>query len=501
LTGEGLVLVVDDDRTSRRKLTLALNALGYASIEAAGGKAALEMMRTHSVDLILLDIVMPEIDGFEVLRQCAEDPQLAEIPTLVISGLDGDMASVVRAIKLGAADFLPKQFDAVLFQARVSACIEKRRLRLLELDHRRQVDRLIAAAETMESSSFHPRKLGLDEVAARPDAVGKLGRVFRDMAEHVYDRERQLQRNLRTTKGVALLMATGIASGLGVPLSILLYRAVPMPVGTAMWVNVVAGLVCLAIVAASAQFKRPSGAMIGFLVSWAVLHGLATILMFEAAGRVSGIMLSIILALEGFIVFLLAALMRTESPSLRRFAGLCVGLGGVLVLLLARNRIEGVSDWLWILIALIIPTLYAFMDILADQKQPSGGNAIFVVGLVMILSAAMTAPLAFAKGQFFSPFEISGEGAVLILVEGARTAAAYVFYILLIAVAGAVFGSQNAYVSTLAGIGWSILLLSETLTLVTLAALITVLAGLMLVGTKREAEDAEVRFVRRKHTV
>lgn len=280
MTGEGLVLVVDDDRTSRRKLILALKALGYVSIEAAGGKAALEMMRTHPVDLILLDIVMPEVDGFEVLRQCAEDPQLAEIPTLVISGLDGDMASVVRAIKLGAADFLPKQFDAVLFQARVSACIEKRRLRLLELDHRRQVDRLIAAAETMESSSFHPRKLGLDEVAARPDAVGKLGRVFRDMAEHVYDRERQLQRNLRTTKGVALLMATGIASGLGVPLSILLYRAVPMPVGTAMWVNVVAGLVCLAIVAAGAQFKRPSGAMIGFLVSWAVLHGLATILMF-----------------------------------------------------------------------------------------------------------------------------------------------------------------------------------------------------------------------------
>lgn len=499
MSGEGLVLVVDDDQLSRRKLSLALKALGYTSIEAGGGEAALDMMRSHPIDLILLDIVMPEMDGFEVLQRRAADPELSEIPVLVISGLDGDMASVVRAIKFGATDFLPKHFDAVLFQARVSSSIEKRKLRLLELDHQRQVDRLIAAAETMESSTFHPRKLGLDDVAARTDAVGRLGRVFRDMAEQVYARERQLQRNLRTTRGIALLLATGIASGLGVPLSIMLYREIPMPMGTATWVNLVAGLVCLTAMAASGRLKRPTGAMIGFLVSWAVLHGLATILMFEAAGHVSGIMLSIILALEGFVVFLLAALMRTEQPSLRRFAGLCVGLGGVLVLLLARDRLEGVSDWLWILIALIIPTLYAFMDILADRKQPEGVNAVIVVGLVMCISAAMTAPLALANGQLFSPFTLSGEAALLVLVEGARTAAVYVFYILLIAVAGAVFGSQNAYVSTIAGIGWSILLLGEQLTLVTVAALILVLAGLLLVGPKREAEDTEVRFIRRKH--
>jgi drug/metabolite transporter (DMT)-like permease len=249
------------------------------------------------------------------------------------------------------------------------------------------------------------------------------------------------------------------------------------------------------------QLKRPTSAMVGFLATWAALHGAATIVMFEAAGRVSGIMLSIVLALEGFMVFLLAALMRTESPSLRRFAGLAVGLGGVLVLLIARNRIEGVSDWLWILIALTIPTLYAFMDILADRRQPAGANAVIVVGLVMIISAAMTAPLALVNGQLFSPFVLTGEAALLILIEGIRTAAVYVFYILLIGAAGAVFGSQNAYVSTLAGIGWTILLLSEKLTLITFAALILVLAGLLLVGPKREAEDAEVRFVRRKHPV
>lgn len=499
MRAEGLVLVIDDDRMSRRKLALALNTLGHRAIEADSGEAGLQMMRDEPVDLVLLDIMMPGMDGFEVLQRRNAIPALAEIPVLVISGLDGDMASVVRAIELGATDFLPKQFDATLFRARVSATVEKRRLRLAELDHLRQVDTLISAAETMESTTFHPRKLGLDAVAARTDAVGKLGRVFREMAEQVYARERQLQRNLRTTKGLALLIATGVTSGLGVPLSILLYDEAPMPMGVAMWVNLIAGLICItALVSSRSRKGWLTGPVMGFLAAWAALHGLATVVMFEVAGHVSGIMLSIVVALEGFMVFLLAAILRIESPSLRRFVGLSVGLAGVLTLILAHDRVEGVNDWVWIVIGIVVPVLYAFMDILLDRKQPGGFNPVAMVGVVMLLSSVMTVPLALIEGQLFSPFSLSNQGLMLLVAEGMRQAAVYVIYVALISVAGAVFGSQNAYVATVAGIFWSILLLSETLTLTTLVALALVLIGLFLVGPKREAEDAEVRFKSRK---
>jgi CheY-like chemotaxis protein len=494
----GNVLVVDDNTMSRRKLTLALRHLGHVSTEAESGAAALARVSEGDYDLILLDILMPEMDGFEVLERLQADPKHADIPVLVISGLESDTESVARAIEMGATDFLPKQFEATLFRARVNACIEKKRLRMAELDHLRQVDRLIAAAEVMETSTFHPTKLGLDSVAERTDAVGRLARVFRDMAEHVYARERVLQRNIRTLKGVVLLLATGISSGLGVPLSIILFQEIPMPAGAALWVNLIAGLVCLGVALVRGKVGRLSWPLAGFILAWAFLNGLATIVMFEVAGRVTGIMLSIILALQGFTVFLMAAILRIETPSLQRFVGLSVGLMGVLVLVLARDRLEGVDDWVWIMIAVSIPVMFGLMDVLVDNRHPPTLDPMAGVGLMLVGSAVLTLPLALANGQMFMLSPDLGRGGVIILIEALRTVAVFMFYVYLIAIAGAVFGSQSAYVSTVAGIGWSILLLGETLTLVTVAALVLIMAGLALVGTKREAADTEVRFVRRK---
>lgn len=498
MTVSGQVLVVDDNSLSRRKLTLALRRLGHTSTEAASGREALALLAQRDFDLILLDILMPEIDGFEVLERLGSDPQKPEIPVLVISGLDNDIESVARAIEMGATDFLPKQFAATVFQARVNACIEKKRLRMAELDHLKQVDRLIAAAEVMETSTFHPSKLGLESVAERKDAVGQLARVFRDMAEHVYARERALQRNIRTLKGVVLLLATGIFGGLGVPLSIMLYQEIPMPVGTALWVNLLAGVICLAVAIARGKVGRMSWPLAGFILAWALLNALATIVMFEVAGRVTGIMLSLVLALQGFSVFLMAAILRIESPTLRRFMGLCVGLTGVLVLLFARDQMNGVDDWVWIMIAFSIPVIYGLMDILVDNRHPRTLDPTAGVGLMLVGSAVLSLPLAWANGQMFLLTPDFGRGAVIIVIEALRTAAVFMVYVYLIAVAGAVFGSQSAYVSTVAGIGWSILLLSESLTVVTLVALSLIMAGLALVGTKREAADTEVRFVRRK---
>lgn len=492
------VLVVDDSASSRRKLVLALRNLGLEATEAASGEAALAQMEGAELDLVLLDILMPGMDGFAVLRHMQGDPALAEIPVLVISGLDGDADSVAQAIELGASDFLPKQFEPAVFRARVQSCIEKARLRRAELDHLRQVDRLITAAERMESSTFHPDRLGLAEVAARPDAVGRLGRVFRDMAEQVYDRERQLQRNIRTAKGTALLLFMGIMGGLEAPISIMLYDRIEQPLGLAFWVNFIAGLVCLGVALARGKVGSFTPTLLAFLIAWAVLHGLSTVIMFEAAGRVTGIMLSIILALEAFTVFLIAAILRIEETSTRRFIGLVAGLAGVLVLLVARESLEGVNDLLWILVALTIPVIYGLMDVLVDQRHPATLDPTAGVGIMLLVSAILTLPVAALAGQVFVLSSALGDGAALIVLEGLRTAVVFVTYVYLIAVAGAVFGSQAAYVSTAAGIGWSILLLGETLSLVTVTALALILVGLALVGPKREAEDVEVRFVPRR---
>lgn len=144
MTGErGHILVVDDHRTSRLKLLLGLKQQGHSVAEAEGGRQALTMLRDGAFDLVLLDILMPEMDGYEVLAEMKKDSTLRSVPVIVISAQD-EMESVVRGIELGAEDYLPKSFDPVLLKARIEACLEKKRLRdqeqafLLELQLERE---------------------------------------------------------------------------------------------------------------------------------------------------------------------------------------------------------------------------------------------------------------------------------------------------------------------------------------------------------------------------
>ncbi len=493
----GHVLVIDDNRISRQKIGLSVKSLGYDWTGAESGQKGLDLLDRQQFDLILLDIVMPEMDGFEVLERLrAKGPRL-ETPVLVISGLDEDTDSVARAIQMGAEDFLPKTFDATIFRARVTSSIEKKRLRAVELDNLRQVDRLSAAAAVIEEEAFHPRNLAIDDVAQRNDALGRLARVFIEMAQQVYDRERQLQRNLQTVKGTTLLLLSGAISGLSVPISILLFQAMPKPIGVAFWVNLLTGLICLAIACWRRKLTRLSREALLFVSVWALLLGVSTILSFVVAGRVSGIMLSIIFALEGFTVFLIAAILRIEQPTLRRFAGLATGLIGVVVLLVARDRISGVSDWIWIILAILVPVLYGLMGLLLESRHLARIDPTAGVGLVMLGSSLFILPLAWAQGELFLLGPQLGGATALIAFEAVRGAAGNIAFVYLMAVGGAVFGSQGAYVSTVAGIGWSILLLGEALSVWTLASLLLIIVGLILVGPKREADDLAIRFVRR----
>ncbi len=127
----GSILVVDDDPIIRKLLSRALTADGHEVRLADNGAHALEQLEQAPSDVVLLDIVMPGMDGIEVLDRIKTDPRLHNLPVIMISGLD-DYDSVVRCIESGAEDYLPKPFDPVLLRARIAGGLNKRRIHELE---------------------------------------------------------------------------------------------------------------------------------------------------------------------------------------------------------------------------------------------------------------------------------------------------------------------------------------------------------------------------------
>ena len=125
--GQYTILIVDDNLTNRDLLSRQVEAQGYQAITAANGRQAIEMIQTGQYDLILLDIIMPETNGYQVL-QWIRRSDWQHTPVIMISALD-EIDSVVKCIEMGAEDYLPKPFNSVLLKARINACLNKKRLR------------------------------------------------------------------------------------------------------------------------------------------------------------------------------------------------------------------------------------------------------------------------------------------------------------------------------------------------------------------------------------
>jgi class 3 adenylate cyclase len=128
MLNQGLVLVVDDNEMNRDLLSRRLQRQGFTIMIAADGQQALDKIRSQPFDLVLLDVMMPQLNGYQVLEYLKADATLRHIPVIMISAID-DMDSVIRCIELGAEDYLFKPFNQTLLKARISACLEKKRLR------------------------------------------------------------------------------------------------------------------------------------------------------------------------------------------------------------------------------------------------------------------------------------------------------------------------------------------------------------------------------------
>jgi DNA-binding response OmpR family regulator len=122
------ILVVDDNASNRDLLARRLARDSHMVATADGGEQALRLVEEQAFDLILLDLLMPDVSGYEVLRRLKRDPRHRDVPVIMVSALD-QIDSVVRCIEAGAEDYMPKPFDPILLRARINACLEKKRLR------------------------------------------------------------------------------------------------------------------------------------------------------------------------------------------------------------------------------------------------------------------------------------------------------------------------------------------------------------------------------------
>lgn len=139
------LLVIDDNKVNRMVLSRSLEQQGHVVETAENGKEGLEKIRTQSFDLVLLDIEMPEMDGFQVLEACLKDVDLRQIPIIMTSAME-ELDAVVKCVELGAEDYLTKPVNPIMLRARVNASLEKKRLR----DEQRKLFRTFATKEVAE---------------------------------------------------------------------------------------------------------------------------------------------------------------------------------------------------------------------------------------------------------------------------------------------------------------------------------------------------------------
>ena len=154
------LLIVDDNEDNLYTLTQRLRREGYTNLGTArNGREALELLRARPFDLVLLDVMMPELNGYQVLETLKADDGLRSIPVIMISAVD-ELESVIRCIELGATDYLPKPFNPTLLRARIGACLEKKRLH----------DQLVEWSQTLEER--------VREKVGEVERLGRLKRFF-----------------------------------------------------------------------------------------------------------------------------------------------------------------------------------------------------------------------------------------------------------------------------------------------------------------------------------
>lgn len=213
-TGKGRILVVDDEMLNRTLLSTNLHESGYTVELAEDGQQALQLLRTREFDAVLLDLIMPRMDGYQVLTEMKSDALLRRIPVIVISAMD-DMESIVRCIEMGATDYLAKPFNPALLHARIRgslASLQEERMELLreqfaqvtavQEEERKRIARELHDGLVPVLASLSIR---MHTVAKRLDREGhpESGEI-RELAEQAQASSRDIRRLIHDLRPVAL---------------------------------------------------------------------------------------------------------------------------------------------------------------------------------------------------------------------------------------------------------------------------------------------------------
>lgn len=497
LTGEdappqpGRVLVVDDQRTTLTKLSRAVQYLGHDVTAVDNAGDALIKLQETEFDAVLLDMLMPEMDGLEFLRQKKSIPQIAPVPVVVISGLD-DRTVIAEAITLGAEDYLPKNFDPILLTVRLNGCLLKSRIRAIEKNDRHRIEQLSAVAAVLETGQYNPQQLGIEALIDHPDHIGKLSRVFTQLASQLYHRERRQRQQIKTLNAVLLMLIVGFIFGLGVPLTRMISVAEAHPTGLAFWVEVATFVMAsIILVFRRSPFPREllSRESVRFFSLWGLLGAVSQYVLFWVAPHLSAAIISIILVTEGLLVFGLSALMHIERLSLRRGIGLSIGFIGVLLIFSSGIFSEGVHHWIWVFIALTLPLLYALEDMLVSNGPPAGCDLLTTICIGAIVSAFFLLPPLILLGDFMTPLALPEKSLIILLLLSIISLVGNILLVRLLVSNCAVFGSQLGYVLTFCGVIWSMLLLNESLSWLGWAAFGVTVIGVILVEPQEEPES------------
>ena len=207
------ILIVDDEPFNVDYIEQELEDAGYETTSAVNGQEALDKVVSEIPDLVLLDIMMPVMDGFEVLSRLKENPETRGIPVIVISA-SNDLKSVVRGIHLGAEDYLPKPFEPILLSARITSCLEKKRLQDLQKLYLKSLERELDIGREIQKG-FLPHEL--------PEVKGwEIAAYFnaaREVAGDYYDAFLQPDGNLTCVVGDVC------GKGVGAALYMTLFRS------------------------------------------------------------------------------------------------------------------------------------------------------------------------------------------------------------------------------------------------------------------------------------
>lgn len=485
----GRVLVVDDQAYYRRKIELSVLRLGHQVTTADSAHAAITLLKQQPLDLLLLDIVMPDQDGYAVLEWLQAQDDLAHIPVIVISAHEDRAELVVKAIEMGAVDFLSKQFALPVLSARIRAGLHKKRNRDKEIEQGVQIEKLMRASKLLEKSIYNPRQLRLASITDSNTPLATFAGVFSNMAQRIYDREKRLEFQVKTLQSFGLLLMTGVLFGLDAPMAKWLSGYSTNALGMAIWVSAVVVMLVLPWAIYTRNLPKPSWFIVWYFLLWGFCTCvLGDVLLLMVAENIQASVVVIIMVTEVLMVYAYSAMTKLEDSNRKRLLGVGIGFTGVVLVVWAQSTAQGSTSVIWAILALGVPLGYAVIDIMIALNKRTKLHPATSLAMGSIGGLVIMVPIAWYQDGFLSLSLKPGLFEAGVLLWGGLTLLAMLVYVKLVTSAGAVFASQTAYVQTVSGIGVSFVVLGESLSLIVWIALAVIVIGMLLVEPKREPE-------------